>query len=91
MPQLNIVLLFLILVFLAVERIKSGLDSTERWERVDAFMQVGPRNTAEMGYALCLRVAHLEKEHHAKSPDETCWDVYYGDHHNGKKTELGRQ
>jgi len=42
------------------------------------FMQQGGRNTNEMGYRLCKRVAHLELEHH-NLKGESCEKIYHRD------------
>ena len=41
------------------------------------FMNEGGRNTAEEGYELCLRIAHLEKEHHRDQHERTCAEIYF--------------
>ena len=54
---------------------------TEFWERsefnreVNTFMHEGNRNTRQQGYHLCLRIAHLETNHH-NMPLVTCEDIY---------------
>jgi len=59
---------------------QSSNDSMEEhrafFSEMRSFMGKGGRNTAEEGYLLCLRIQHLEGEHHAKSHPRTCADIY---------------
>lgn len=71
-------ILFLLVVFLGTW---TYTEVTESWERdafskeVNDFMHRGDSNTGTQGYALCLRVAHLEAEHH-NLPTTPCEDLY---------------
>jgi hypothetical protein len=40
------------------------------------FIEAGDRNTAKQGMALCMRIAHLESEHHNEPPPQSCVDLY---------------
>ena len=46
--------------------------------KVESFMNHGARNTAQQGYALCKRIAHLEREHHNYVHDVDCYELYFG-------------
>lgn len=46
-------------------------------DEVKAFMRAGPRNTAYDGYALCLRIAHLEAQHHDIENEVDCAQLYF--------------
>jgi len=46
------------------------------------FVKEGPRNTAKDGYTLCLRVAHLEAEHHNSDNPIDCYAAYFGERDN---------
>ena len=40
------------------------------------FASKGNRNTAQQGYGLCLRIQHLEREHHKIKYESTCEEIY---------------
>ena len=40
------------------------------------FASKGSRNTAQQGYGLCLRIQHLEREHHKIKYESTCEEIY---------------
>lgn len=70
---------FLVLLAAAfvVDRTVTQLDNKEMQKEVSTFMHTGPRNTAEQGFALCERIAHLELEHHKRQHDLSCEEIYF--------------
>lgn len=50
----------------------------EFYEDVKRFIMTGPRNTAKDGYNLCVRLSHLEAEHHNSTVTVDCRAIYFG-------------
>lgn len=53
--------------------------SSDFYAELRTFVLAGPRNTARAGYNLCLRVAHLENQHHETQNGEGCRALYFSD------------
>lgn len=51
-------------------------------QEVVQFMSKGNRNTADQGYDLCVRIEHLERQHHMPSSAPDCDLIYHrGEYH----------
>jgi len=70
------IIVALILVSFVTNEYIDAVTEHEFYADMRDFMDTGGRNTAIQGYALCLRIEHLEREHHQSSHPSTCSELY---------------